>query len=89
MSDYIPVKSDRLSTREELIQVLELIGELESAPVGDATEPEGDLLTCLEAEDSASTTSDLLDEFASKEEQLLRDIEPFHVPGTRKAEQIN
>lgn len=87
LPEYAPSTSDRTSTREELFEVLELLGGFEETP-----EPEwgqsGDLLASVEADQTAST-DDLLDEVCSREERLLMEIEPFNPLVTRKAQRIN
>lgn len=87
LPEYAPSASDRASTREELFQVLELLGGFE-----ETAEPEwgqsGDLLASLEANQTAST-DDLLDEVGSREERLLMEIEPFNSLVSRKAQRIN
>ena len=98
LPEYAPSASDRASTREELFEVLELLGGFEETPEpewgqgGDLLAPleadqTADLLTCLDADHTGSPT-DILDEICS-EERLLMEIEPFNSLLSRKAQRIN
>ena len=84
LPEYAPSTSDRVSTREELFQVLELLGGFEEPQ---STEPGAafDLFGCLET-DSAAFPADSPDELS--EERLLMEVETFNsLRG--KAERIN
>jgi hypothetical protein len=87
LPEYAPSTFDRASTREELFEVLELLGGFE-----EPQEPElgqtGDLLACLETDQTASP-AELLDDVCTSEERLLLEIEPFNSLLSRKAERIN
>jgi hypothetical protein len=87
LPEYAPSMSDRVSTREELFEVLELLGGFEEVQ---ATEPNPtpDLFACLEAEPTVST-AEILDQVSNSEESLLLEIEPFSSLLARKAERIN
>jgi hypothetical protein len=87
LPEYAPSTSDRVSTREELFEVLELLGGFEDLQ---ATEPSAtpDLFACLEAEPTVST-ADILDQVSTSEERLLLELEPFSSLLVRKAERIN
>ena len=87
LPECAPATADRVSTREELFQVLELLGGFEEVQ---GTEPDTtcDLFTCLEAEPTVSP-AEILDQVTSNEERLLLEIEPFSSLLERKAERIN
>jgi len=87
LQGYAPSGSDRASTREELFEVLEVLGGFEEPH---ETEPDqtGDLLACLEADQTASS-ADMLEELYTSEERLLMEIEPFNSLLGRKAERVN
>lgn len=85
LPEYAPSASDRASTREELFEVLEVLGGFE--PHETEFDETGELLACLEADQTALPT-DLLEDICS-EERLLLEIEPFNSLLTRKAERIN
>jgi len=74
--------SDRLSTREELFQVIELIGLEESA---DARLSHLDLIADLQAD--ASDAVETMESLSEREEQLMLETEPFQSHG--KIERIN
>jgi hypothetical protein len=87
LPEYAPAAADRVSTREELFQVLELLGgfdEFQGAEPG----PTCDVFTCLEAEPTVSP-AEILDQVTTSEERLLLEIEPFSSLLDRKAERIN
>lgn len=86
LPEYAPSASDRASTREELFEVLEVLGGFEE-PHETGLDQTGDLLACLEADQTASP-ADILEELCS-EERLLMEIEPFNSILSRKAERIN
>lgn len=83
----LPITSDRVSTREELFQVLELLGGFEEVQ-GTEARPTSDLFSCMEAEPSLSP-AEILDQVTTREERLLLEIEPFSSLLDRKAERIN
>ena len=87
LPEYAPATTDRVSTREELFQVLELLGGFDEVPDTEAA-PTCDLFTCLEAEPTVSP-AELLDQVTTREERLLLEIEPFSSLLDRKAERIN
>ena len=87
LPEYAPSTSDRVSTREELFEVLEVLGGFEEPQGGEAA-PKWDLLACLEA-DGTTCHPEILDEVGSPEERLLMEIEPFNSLLNRKAERIN
>jgi hypothetical protein len=78
--------SDRVSTREELFEVLELLGGFEEAQ-GKGPTPVCDLLGCLEAD--PTYPAEVLDDVSSKDERLLMEMESFNSLLGRKAERIN
>ena len=83
---WAPPKSDRLSTREELSQVLELLGGFEESPFAELA-PKADLIASLE---TADTPSEILEELIASEERLLTEIDSFDpLLAARKAERIN
>ena len=87
LPEYAPATADRVSTREELFLVLELLGGFDEVQ-GTEPGPTCDLLTCLEAEPTVSP-AEMLDQVTSSEERLLLEIEPFSSLLDRKAERIN
>lgn len=86
LPEYAPATSDRISTREELFEVLELLGGFEEPQAAELA-PNCDLFTCLEA-DPPESPAEILDALTS-EERLLMEIEPFNSLLSRKAERIN
>ena len=87
LPEYAPATPDRVSTREELFQVLELLGGFEEVQ-GIEPAPACDLLACLEAEPIVSP-AEILYQVTTSEERLLLEIEPFSSLLDRKAERIN
>jgi hypothetical protein len=87
LPEYAPATPDRVSTREELFQVLELLGGFEEVQ-GTEPAPASDLLACLEGEPTLSP-AEILDQVTTSEERLLLEIEPFSSLLDRKAERIN
>jgi hypothetical protein len=85
--EYTPSTSDRVSTREELLEVLEMLGGFEE-PQDTELAQTRDLLACLEA-DGTVFPAESLDEDISSEERLLMEIEPFNSFLVRKAGRIN
>jgi len=81
-----PPMSDRISTREELFQVLELLGGFEESHLAELLQ-RADLIACLENE--ADTPSEILEELIASEERLLTEIDSFDSLLARKAERIN
>jgi hypothetical protein len=86
LPEYAPSTSDRISTREELLQVLELLGGFEESE----TElfQEDDLLACLKAE-AILPAAEEFDEIQTGEERFLMEIETFGALLGTKAERIN
>jgi hypothetical protein len=83
---WAPPKSDRLSTREELSQVLELLGGFEESQFAELAQ-KADLIASLETPD---TPSEILEELIASEERLLTEIDSFDsLLAARKAERIN
>jgi hypothetical protein len=81
-----PPMSDRISTREELFQVLELLGGFEESQLVELLQ-QADLTACLENE--PDTPSEILEELIASEERLLTELDPFDSLLARKAERIN
>jgi hypothetical protein len=87
LPDYAPSTSDRVSTREELFEVLELLGGFEELQAAEpSTAP--DLFASLEAEPAVSS-AEILDQVTTGEERLLLEMEPFSSLLARKADRIN
>ena len=86
LPDSATPRSDRVSTREELFQVLELLGGFEESQVAELAQ-KTDLLACLET--GPETPSEILEELISSEERLLMEIDSFDSLLARKAERIN
>lgn len=86
LPEYAPSASDRISTREELFQVLDLLGGFEEPQ---STEPASiyDLLACLETEPTVFPAEP--DEFSASEERFLMEVETFNSLLGGKAERIN
>jgi len=87
LPEYPLATPDRVSTREELFQVLELLGGFEEVQ-GSEPVPACELVARLEAEPTVSPT-EILDQVTTSEERLLLEIEPFSSLLDRKAERIN
>jgi hypothetical protein len=87
LPEYALATPDRVSTREELFQVLELLGGFEEVQ-GSELAPACELLACLGAEPTLSP-AEILDQVTTSEERLLLEIEPFSSLLDRKAERIN
>jgi hypothetical protein len=87
LPEYAPSMSDRVSTREELFQILELLGGFEGPPETQLAQTR-DLLACLEEEPTASP-AEILDEISASEDRILMEIEPFHSLLGSKAQRIN
>lgn len=85
--EYAPPTSDRVSTREELFEVLELLGGFEESQESEVTQT-SDLLACLEAEAIVPAT-EALEEVQTGEERFLMEIESFDSLLATKAERIN
>jgi len=83
-----PSTFDRVATREELFQVLEVLGGFEEPQATTELAQTRDLLACLET-DSLITPSEILDELTSSEERLLRELDPFNSLLQEKAERVN
>jgi hypothetical protein len=87
LPEYAPVRFDRISTREELFEVLEMLGGFEE-PEGTELPSKCDLLTCIGTDPTVSA-AEMLDTATSNEERLLMEIEPFTALRSTKAERIN
>jgi hypothetical protein len=87
LPEYAPPTSDRISTREELLQVLELLGGFEEPQETERFQGD-DLLACLEAE-AILPAAEELDEIQTGEERFLMEIESFDSLLGTKAERIN
>jgi hypothetical protein len=87
LPQYAPSMSDRASTREELFEVLELLGGFDE-PQGTGPAQTCDLLACMEADPTVSA-SEVLDEVSAGEERFLMEMETFNSLLARKAERIN
>jgi hypothetical protein len=82
-----PPKSDRISTREELSQVIELLGGFEESQFAELAQ-RAELIACLETGPDAP--SEILEELIASEERLLTEIDSFDsLLAARKAERIN
>jgi len=89
LPEYATSTSDRASTREELFEVLELLGGFEQVQ-GNEAAPTCDLLASLEAEaDPTVSPAEVLDEVGISEERFLMEMETFNSLLARKAERIN
>jgi hypothetical protein len=87
LPEYARSTSDRVSTREELFEVLELLGGFEDPQATEAS-PTCDLFACLDIESTASP-AEILAEASTSEERLLLEMEPFSSLLARKADRIN
>ena len=85
--EYAPSGFDRASTREELFEVLEMLGGFDE-PQETGVDQTGDLLACLDADQTAPPRN-ILEEICSGEERLLMEIEPFNSLLNRKAQRLN
>ena len=75
LPNYAPVRSDRTSTREELFEVLEMLGGFEE-PQDTELASTCDLFTSFGADPTISAAQ-ILDGATSNEERLLMEMEPF------------
>jgi hypothetical protein len=87
LPECAPSTSDRASTREELFDVLELLGGFDE-PQDAKFAQTSELLASLEAE-SAVSPVEILDAVATSEEQFLLEMGAFHSLLEKKAERIN
>ena len=87
LPEHAPSMSDRASTREELFEVLELLGGFDEV-LGTGPAQACDLLACMEA-DSTASSAEVLDEVSAGDERFLMEMETFNSLLTRKAERIN
>lgn len=78
--------SDRISTRAELFQVLEVLGGFDESQFAELAQ-KANLIACLETE--SNTPSEILEELIASEERLLTEIDPFESLLARKADRIN
>jgi len=81
-----PPMSDRISTRAELFQVLELLGGFDESQFAELAQ-RADLIACL-GNDSDSP-SEILEELIASEERVLTEIDPFDSLLASKAERVN
>jgi hypothetical protein len=89
--EHAPRSSDRISTREELFEVLEMLGGLEEprdSEQDSEMESACNLFLCLDT-DPTIMAGDYLETDTSNEERLLMEIEPFASLRGAKAERIN
>lgn len=86
LPEYAPSTSDRISTREELFQVLELLGGFEG-PESNEPASSDDLLACLETEPTVFPAEP--DEFSASDERFLMEVETLNSLLCGKAERIN
>jgi hypothetical protein len=84
--EYAP-SSDHVSTREELFEVLELLGGFDEPQETELARTRN-LLACLDAEPTVSP-AEILDEISTSEDRLLMEIEPFNSLLGAKAQRIN
>lgn len=87
LPEYALSTSDRVSTREELFEVLELLGGFEELQAAEPS-PAPDLFASLEAEPTVPT-GEIVDQVSTSEERLLLEMEPFSSLLARKAGRIN
>jgi len=87
LPEYAPTTPDRISTREELFEILEMLGGFEE-PQDRELESTCDLFTCLDI-DPTVTAAEPLERGTSTEERLLMEIEPFTRLRSGKAQRIN
>jgi hypothetical protein len=85
LPEYAPSTSDRASTREELSEVLELLGGFDE-PQDTEFAQTSKVLASLEV---TVSTVEILDAVTTSEEQLLIEIGAFNSLLERKAERIN
>ncbi|PYU33957.1 MAG: hypothetical protein DMG31_07570 [Acidobacteria bacterium] len=87
LPEYAPSTSDRASTREELFEVLEVLGGFDEPQDAEFSQT-SELLASPEAEPTVSPV-EILDAVTTGEEQLLIEIGAFNSLLERKAERIN
>ena len=87
LPEYAPSTSDRVSTREELFQVLKLLGGFEEPQ---SIEPalESDLFASLETEPTLFP-AEPAEELSASEEQFLMEVETFDSLLHGKVQRIN
>jgi hypothetical protein len=83
----VPSNSDRTSTREELFEVIELLGGFDEPQGTDLTQTPG-LLACLKS-GIADSPAEILGELSTSEEQVMLEMEPLAALMSRKAEPVN
>jgi hypothetical protein len=89
LPEYAPSTSDRVSTREELYQVLQLLGGFDEAQSTEPTsDSDCDLLGCLETEPTV-LPGESPDELSASDEQFLMEVETFNSLFEGKGERIN
>jgi hypothetical protein len=82
-----PSTSDRASTRQELFEVLDLLGGFDEPQDAEFSQT-SDLLASPEAEPTVSPV-EILDAVTAGEEQLLLEMGAFNSLLEKKAERIN
>lgn len=87
LPEYAPPMSDRVSTREELFEVLELLGGFEELQGTEAAQT-CDLLGSLEVE-AAVSPAEFLGDDSSTDDRFVMEMESFNSLLGRKAERIN
>jgi len=87
LPEHASSMSDRASTREELFQILEVLGAFEE-PRGIDRTPTYDLLASLAA-DPTVAAGETPDEASASEERFLMEVEAFNSLFGRRAERIN
>jgi hypothetical protein len=83
----VPSNSDRISTREELFEVIEVLGGFDEPQGTDLAQTTG-LLACLRS-GVADSSAEILRELSNGEEQVLLEMEPLAALMSRKAEPVN
>jgi hypothetical protein len=83
----VPSNSDRTSTREELFEVIELLGGFDEPQGTDLAQTAG-LLACLRS-GIADSPAEIVNELTTSEEQVLLEMEPLTALMARKAEPVN
>jgi hypothetical protein len=86
LPEYAPPMSDRVSTREELFEVLELLGGFEEVQSTEAAQT-CDLLGGLEGDPTVSP--EFFGDDIATDEQFVGEMEHFNSLLGRKAERIN
>jgi hypothetical protein len=87
LPEHSPSMSDRASTREELFEILELIGPVEE-PQGIKQAPTCERFASLEA-NRAATATEILEDVGAGEERFFIDVESLDSLFGRKGQRIN